>query len=177
MTDNQTIDSATVSDYEFCYLLRLLWYAPRMHVDGCAGLSLRNERTMQQAFLKLRPRNLTTDLTDYARADARPPCTFQDLRDYFAGEAVQRTGFVRRVLVLVNIMSAAHYNSCTSTLSDLNETLGVRLEPAAGQFDDCSPASLHHGRDFARRRVPTTQRVIAGNFSNDRSSCESNCTT
>src|SRR5215472_5164597 len=88
VADNHAINGATVPGDEFSYLLRLLRYTPGVHIDGGAGLGLRDERPMQYPFLKVSPRNLAANLADDAGTDVRPPRTLEDLCDHLGGEAI-----------------------------------------------------------------------------------------
>ena len=113
----------------------------RMDSEGAASLLLGDHGAGQDTLLEIGPGPLTPDLTDDAGADVGAPSALLHLIDHLLGEAVDAAVVIGRVLVIVDVVAAAHDDVSAGFTRDLGEPLGIRLQAADRQFHDGLAAS------------------------------------
>ena len=161
MADHDTLGRMAGRPGEVRHFLRLVGIAAGMDVDRRAGLRRRDEGCSHHALLGVGPRCAAADLADHAGAHVGAPGAGQDLADHFLREVVDRSAVVLRVLVVVDVVAAAHDQMHAGALGDAAQALGIGREAAAGQLDDRVAAVVLHHLDLAGRDVLEVEHVLA----------------
>src|SRR4029079_13673459 len=121
----------------------------------------RDQGRLHHALLGGGPRRAAADLADHAGAHLRVPGAAQDLADHLAGKILDRARMVPGILVVIDVVAAAHDEVHARALGDALETPGVGRQPAAGQLDDGVAAVMLHHADLAGGDVLEIEHVFA----------------
>ena len=79
-----------------------------MDVDRRTGLLCCDECRLHHPLLGIGPGRLAADLADHAGAHVGAPGTVEDLADHLGGEIVDRAAVIPGILVVVDVVAAAH---------------------------------------------------------------------
>src|SRR5262249_43834998 len=120
-----------------------------------------DQRRLHHALLEVRPWRLATDLADHAGAHVGAPGAVQDLADHLVGEVVDLAIVIARVLVVVDVVAAAHDEMHAGALGDALEAVRVGRETAAGQLDNGVAAVVLHHLDLAGGDVLEIEQILA----------------
>ena len=142
-------------------LLRLIGIAARMDIDRSARLARGNEGRLHHPLLGRGPRRGAADLTDHARAHVGAPGAAQDLAHHLLGEVLDRARMVPGVLVVVDVVAAAHDHVRAGPFSDALKPVGIGRQPATGQLDDGVAAIVLHHADLSRSDILEVEHVLA----------------
>ena len=108
MTEDETIHRRSARQEEVRDLLRLIFMAARVDIDGRSRFLLGDERALHDAALEFSPWRLTADLADHSGANVRIPGSLQHLADHLCRKIVDRSCMVALVLEVVDIVTASH---------------------------------------------------------------------
>ncbi len=131
-----------------------------MDVERGAGFLLRDQGAAHDALLERGPRRLAADLADDAGAHIGAPGAVAHLSNHLRGEVVDAALGVARILVLLDVIAAAHDDVGAAARRDLGETGRIRLQAAAGQLDDRAAARRHHLLDLVDGDVDEVETVF-----------------
>ena len=112
-------------------LLRLVGIAAGMDVDRRSRLCRGDQRGLHHALFGVGPRRRAADLADHAGAHVGAPGADQDLADHLGGEVVDRAIVIARVLVVVDVVAAAHDQVHAGAGGDALQAVGVGRQAAA----------------------------------------------
>src|SRR4029077_13042699 len=101
------------------------------------------------------------DLADHAGLHVGAPGAVQDLADHLLGEAVDVTAVVPGVLVVVDVVAAAHDQVHAGAGGDAAQAGRIGRQAAAGQLDDGVTALVLHHRNLAGGDVLEVEHVLA----------------
>src|SRR6266545_2624757 len=135
--------------------------AAGMDVDRRPRLARGDEGSLHHLLLGGRPRRGAADLADHAGAHVGAPGAVQDLAHDLLGEVVDAAAVVPGVLVIVDVVAAAHDQVHAGAGRDAPEPFGLRREAAAGQLDDGVAALVFHHRHLAGSDVLEVEHVLA----------------
>ena len=91
MAEDEAIHRRPARQEEIRDLLRLIFMAARMDVDGRAGFLLGDQRALHHAALQFGPWRLAADLADHAGANIGVPGPLQHLADHLGRKIVDRS--------------------------------------------------------------------------------------
>src|SRR6266851_1096718 len=148
MADDGALGIAAIRGDEIGDLLRLVVVAAGMDIERGTGLALRDQGAAHDAFFERRPRRLAADLADDAGTDVGAPGAVAHLADHLAGEIVDGALGVARILVLLDIVAAAHHDIGAGARRYFGKTGRIGLQAAAGQLDHRSTAGGDHSADL-----------------------------
>ena len=106
--------------------LRLVGVAAGMDVDRRTCLGRGDQGRLHDALLGRGPRRGAADLADHAGAHLGVPGAMQDLADHLAGEILDRAPVVARILVVVDVVAAAHDQVHSRAGGDAPQSHGIR---------------------------------------------------
>ncbi len=161
MADDDALGRMAACLGEVGDLLRLVGVAAGMDVDGGSRLAGGDQRRLHHALLGVGPRRRAADLADHAGTHVGAPGAVQDLADHLAGKILDRAAVVLRILVVVDVVAAAHDQVHAGAGGDPPEAVGIGREAAAGQLDDGVAALVLHHRHFAGGDVLEIEHVFA----------------
>src|SRR5260221_5463466 len=122
VADDGALGIAIVRRDELGNLLGLIVVAAGMDIERGACLALRDKGAAHDAFLERGPRRLAADLADDAGTDVGAPGTVTHLADHLAGEIVDSALGVARILILLDVVAAAHDDVGAGARRDLGKS-------------------------------------------------------
>ena len=122
-----------------------------MDGERATGFLLGDHGAGENALLEIGPWPLASDLADDAGADLGAPRALLHLVDHFLGKAVDAAVVIGRVLVVMDVVAAAHDDVSAGLARDLGQSLRIGLQAADRQFHHGLPAMGDHLRRCARR--------------------------
>ena len=133
--------------------------ASRVDVDGGSGLALREDRAPHHPLLELRPRRLAADLADDAGPDAGAPSPLLHLGTDLRRKVFDAPLVVGGILVLLDVVPAAHHHVHPGTLGDFAELLRSRAQAAVGQLHDRAAPRIAHRLHFLHHHFGHVEHV------------------